>query len=44
MLLLDSSGRSFVAAEQSATFSGDTVDISTPGDLDENCTENKVYF
>lgn len=33
-----------MAVEQSATFSGDTVDISMPGDLDENCTENKVYF
>lgn len=32
------------AVEQSATFSGDTMDISMPGDLDENCTENKVYF
>lgn len=44
MSLLDSSGQSLMAAEQSAAFSGDTMNISTPGDLDENCTENKVYF
>lgn len=32
------------AAKQSAAFSGDTMDISVPGDLDDDCTENKVYF
>lgn len=33
-----------IAIEQFVTFSGNTMDISVPGTLDETHTENKMHF